>query len=364
MVTYFSFFLVVCCFFFGVYFTTIKAFIWLCHCLINKAFIEEMYLKAEKGSLAGHFDFSGKHWGVQVTLSWLKDKTKRISLLRGIIQLAFWFIILYASIIGVGKGLLLFLIIGANLFFGRVFCGWICPLGFYMDILTLLRRLLRVRHWALSKKINSYLHMTRYLIAAAILLLVIPSFLFGAAGVTEISNLLTLRHPFTPYAFLLEPLQPIVLPWRPPFGALLELNGINLTFPYVGEILLYLRDTGLSLPLAYIFVTLILLASFKVRRFWCRFCPTGISIAIVNRLRGFRWLPLLRLSKKGVKCTKCGICSRVCPVQVEEVYEKNDGTIDTSMCMLCLRCVEMCPEKDCLSLKLAGRTLSRSRNWL
>jgi len=34
--------------------------------LINKAFIKEMYLKAEKGSLAWHFDFRGKHWGYRL----------------------------------------------------------------------------------------------------------------------------------------------------------------------------------------------------------------------------------------------------------------------------------------------------------
>jgi ferredoxin len=233
-----------------------------------------------------------------------------------------------------------------------------------MDTLTLLRRLLRVRHWSLSKTINSVLNKTRYLIAAVIFMLVIPSFIFGTATLIDFNNIVTLRPPFTPYAFLLEPLQPIVLPWRPPFGALLELNGINLTFPYVGEILLYLRDTGLALILSYIFVAVVLLVSFKVRRFWCRFCPTGISLAIINKYRRFRWLPLLRLNKNGEKCTKCGICSRVCPVQVEEVYEKKDGVIDTSMCTLCLRCVEMCPERACLSLNLAGQTLCKSRNWL
>ena len=247
---------------------------------------------------------------------------------------------------------------------GRVFCSWVCPLGFYMDTLTLVRRLLRVRHWSLPKQANNILHTSRYLVALIIFVLVIPSFLFGTATLLEMGNLLTLRPPFTPYTFLLEPLQPIFLPWKPPFGALLEVNGINLTFPYVGEILLYLRDTGLALPLSYIFVITVLLVSFKVRRFWCRFCPTGISLGIVNRFRWLSWLPFLRLSKNGVKCTKCGICSRVCPVQVEEVYEKKDGLIDTSMCTLCLRCVEMCPEKDCLSLKLAGREVYKSRNWL
>ena len=142
------------------------------------------------------------------------------------------------------------------------------------------------------------------------------------------------------------------------------INGSYLTFPYVGEILLYLRSSGVALALSYLFVGLVLAASFKVRRFWCRFCPTGISIAAANRFKRFKWMPLLRLSKKGEKCTKCGICKRVCPVQVTEVYEMKTGAMDTSMCMLCLRCVEMCPEKDCLSLGIAGQRICSSRNWL
>jgi len=251
--------------------------------------------------------------------------------------------------------------LGATVFLGRLFCGWACPLGLYLDAVTLIRRALRIGHWALPQKINESLHKTRYLIALVITLLVLVGLFFTAA---DFENFFWLRPPFTPYAFMLEPLQPLMLPWHPPFGALAGLGGVYLTFPYVGEFLLYLRNTGLAFPLAYLFVFAVLAVSFKIRRFWCRFCPTGISAGALNRFRVFRWIPLLRLSKKGEKCTKCGICQRVCPVQVTEVYEKKDGDIQTSMCTMCLRCVEMCPENKCLSLKLAGKPIYRSRNWL
>jgi formate hydrogenlyase subunit 6/NADH:ubiquinone oxidoreductase subunit I len=36
----------------------------------------------------------------------------------------------------------------------------------------------------------------------------------------------------------------------------------------------------------------------------------------------------------------------------------------TSMCTLCLRCVEMCPSEGCLSLRVADRTILQSGNWL
>jgi formate hydrogenlyase subunit 6/NADH:ubiquinone oxidoreductase subunit I len=72
----------------------------------------------------------------------------------------------------------------------------------------------------------------------------------------------------------------------------------------------------------------------------------------------------MHINKIEEKCTKCGVCKRVCPVQVTEVYEKKGGDITTSMCMLCLRCVEMCPYEDTLKVQLAGKTVFKSRNWL
>jgi len=258
----------------------------------------------------------------------------------------------------------LLLVLGATAFFGRVFCGWMCPLGFYMDIATVVRRTLKIGHWQLPNKLNSLLHKSRYVAAATILLLPVPSFIFGTSAATDLANFVTLRQPFTPYSFLLEPLQPLVLPWKPPFGALFALGDSYFTFPYVGEILLYLQNnSGAALALSYVFVGVVLAASFKVRRFWCRFCPTGVSIGAANKFKILKKLPFLCLSKEKEKCTKCGICKRVCPVQVTEVYE-GGGKIDTQMCLLCLRCVEMCPERGCLSLKLGDITCFMSRNWL
>lgn len=292
---------------------------------------------------------------------WVRDKTKQVSIIRYIIQLLFLLLIFYVSIVALWKGLLIVIIFGATIFLGRLFCGWACPLGLYLDTLTIIRRILKIPHYSLSSRLNQDLQKTRYIIALTIVLIVIVSFFFSSVDLT---NFIWLRPPFTPFSFFLEPLQPIILPWHPPFGALAALNGAYLTFPYVGEFLLYLYNTGLALPLSYLFVVTVLASSFKIRRLWCRFCPTGISFGGLNRFEVFRWMPLLKLSKKGEKCTKCGICQRVCPVQVTEVYERKDGDMQTSMCTLCLRCVEMCPEKKCLSVRMGGKTVYQSRNWL
>jgi formate hydrogenlyase subunit 6/NADH:ubiquinone oxidoreductase subunit I len=72
----------------------------------------------------------------------------------------------------------------------------------------------------------------------------------------------------------------------------------------------------------------------------------------------------VRLNKVEERCTKCGICKRVCPTQVTQVYEGKSGDVSTSQCIYCLRCVEMCPYEDCLQFKFAGKTVCKSRNWL
>jgi formate hydrogenlyase subunit 6/NADH:ubiquinone oxidoreductase subunit I len=84
----------------------------------------------------------------------------------------------------------------------------------------------------------------------------------------------------------------------------------------------------------------------------------------VNRFKGFKWSPLLHIEKDEEKCTKCGVCKRVCQSQVNEVYDQKGGKIDTSMCVLCVRCVEMCPYEGALKLKLGSKTAFKSRNWL
>ena len=157
---------------------------------------------------------------------------------------------------------------------------------------------------------------------------------------------------------LIGPLEPLIIPWETG----IKLFDINISYPYVTDIIFWSGDSFIFT--VSVFVALTLVVSFFIRRFWCRFCPTGVSIAIINRVKGFRWAPLLHLNKDEEKCTKCGICKRVCPLQVTEVYDQKGGNITTSMCMLCVRCIEMCPYKDCLKLRLGKKAVFKSRDWL
>jgi len=71
-------------------------------------------------------------------------------------------------------------------------------------------------------------------------------------------------------------------------------------------------------------------------RAWCSFCPMG---TLQRTLGGKKF----QLKVDREKCIDCGICQKVCPMQlpVNEILEKPD-------CIKCGRCVEACP-KEALS---------------
>src|SRR4030067_205796 len=298
--------------------------------------------------------------GVIAVLIWLKNLTRRLTYQRfvvGALSLAAIFYIF--TFTELWMILLIGVILIMTLFLGRFFCGWLCPFGFYMDLISQLRKVTKVRYRLLPEKLDGVLNRLRYVFLAFFLIL---PFLLGPIEPWQWSFGFFLTGPFKPISVLLGPQEPLIIPWK----GVLDIGGINLSFPYVTPIAFYssANFTGISDLVwinALIFVALTVVASFFVRRFWCRFCPTGSSLAV--RFRG-KSSAVLHINKDEEKCTKCGICKRVCPLQVTEVYEQKGGKITTSLCMLCLRCVEMCPEKDCLKFKAGRKTLFKSRNWL
>jgi len=296
--------------------------------------------------------------GILVILIWIKDQTKKISYLRFLIQIVS-VIAIFSTLITLAKwpSLVFGAIVVMTIFFGRFFCGWICPFGLYMDLITLLRKACKIRYWNLSEKVNKYLHKLRYVIVAFILIL---PFLLGALDPNIWNSFLLFHGPFKDLTIVfLGPLEPLIKPGTGAIG----FNGYSVSYPYIRGIMDY--SSGIFIPINVLaFTAVTVISAFMVRRFWCRFCPTAVSIAAIDRFKRSKWVPFLHIYKVEEKCTKCGICKRVCPVQVTDVYEQKGGEITTSMCMLCFRCVEMCPYEGCLKVNLGGKTVFKSRNWL
>jgi len=295
--------------------------------------------------------------GILVILIWMKDLTRKVTYLRLFIQVVSLVAIYYLYTYPIWLLVVLATILVMTLVIGRFFCGWICPFGFYTDLITILRKALKVRYRNLPEKLNRALNVLRY--GILIFFLILP-FLLSPINPWQWPLSLFLSGPFKPLRILIAPLTPLVVPWT---EELTVISGVNLSYPYLDQIIEYSSENLVWIFMLF-FVGVTVAGSFFLRRFWCRFCPTGASLAIVNRFKAFKGVPALYIDKEEEKCTKCGICKRVCPLQVTEVYEQKGGKINTSMCMLCFRCVEMCPYEDCLKVKFAGKTVFKSRNWL
>jgi formate hydrogenlyase subunit 6/NADH:ubiquinone oxidoreductase subunit I len=115
-------------------------------------------------------------------------------------------------------------------------------------------------------------------------------------------------------------------------------------------------STGVH-PLGLTVLGFFFVLSFVVRKFWCRVCPIGAINSFFNKYA------LLTLQKDGSKCTKCRICLRACPMDIEEIYEEKGKTnISSKECIHCYRCVELCPEEGCLSVAFLEKTIVSSKS--
>ncbi len=259
------------------------------------------------------------------------------------------------------------MIIGMSIILGRFFCGWFCPFGLYMDLLTRIRKVFRKRHLSFSDKTNTALGQFRFIIIALFLVL---SVIFGSYAIfgTELIPGTTLGGPQGTEAgivgYINEPFC-LVCPVRP-LCVLIECALGYMNFSYVSQItsgpfwMIGFYATSLNLTILIIVTVL----SLAYRRFWCRICPLGGLTALFSSFTPFKQIALTRLHKDEQKCTKCGVCKRVCPTQATQMYEKKDGDVTESRCMLCARCIEMCPYEGALRMTVAGKTVFKSRNWL
>lgn len=296
--------------------------------------------------------------GILTILIWKQNLRTRVTYIRLIIQAVAFATIFYlfSKLIPLLYFLILFPI---TIVIGRLYCGWFCPFGFIMDVIALIKRRFKKSYRVLPDKLNRSLHKLRYVILLFILFLPIllwwidppPNLDFAVPMLQFLSG------PFQPYTILIDPMMPLVVPWASPF----VLNMIYFNYPYAQNIVTYVSGNA-GQVIVVVFVCLTLAASFFIKRFWCHFCPTGSSLAVVNRFKGFKWAPMFYIDKDKEKCNDCEVCKRVCPMQIAELSEQKDGKINSSMCILCVSCVESCPYPAALELKLAKKTLFKSRN--
>jgi ferredoxin len=193
-----------------------------------------------------------------------------------------------------------------SLILGRVFCGWICPLGAIFDFYSWIVTKLKINHFGPSPK---WFRVKYYLLVVIAVLAV-----FGMSGP-------------------LIGLDPIVLLTRTVASVLNPLfrNPASLTYT-VGDDLHYY---GSFIDFSSLFLFLGIMAyTTRVSRVWCRtVCPLGAYLAVSSRYS------LLRRETKD--CIQCGICAQKCPTGA---IDFKDATLyNESECVKCFVCTDECP---------------------
>ncbi len=204
----------------------------------------------------------------------------------------------------------------------KAWCGFVCPLGTIQDWLSSLRRKFGIRYATYSARTFKGLGSIKYILLA--LLILIPM----AIG-NSFFGLPKLNHDFgVPFC--------MICPGRtllPVFHG--DFSQLNIDFSSKTKMVF----TALGMTITGLF----LVGSFIKKRFFCLFCPMSAFHYIFHKA-GF-----LRLSKDASKCTRCGNCYRACDVGIRAIADDlTHKNIVKDDCMMCLKCIEACPEEDCL----------------
>lgn len=191
----------------------------------------------------------------------------------------------------------LFAILPVTIIGGRFFCGFMCAFGALTDLIYHIGYRIMRKKFRIPKRLDAISRYAKYLILLLLLLLT-----WADVSVAEYS------------------------PWDA-FGMLFTTGGIpnfSLVFRAVFP--------------GIILLTLILVASLFIERFFCRYlCPIGSVFAVASAGR------LARIEKPRDHCGKCQICSQACPMGIDL---SSVDVVKSVECIGCMRCVEACPRKN------------------
>lgn len=192
--------------------------------------------------------------------------------------------------------ILLLLVLVSTLFFGAIFCGWICPFGTFQEFIGKVGRKLFPR--AYNRVPRALDRPLRYLRYVMLVVIVVITARIGKMAFES----------FDPYSALMNILSDEVA-----LGGLIFLGIV----------------AGLSLI---------------IERPFCKyFCPFGAILGLVSLASAFR----PRRSES--TCIRCHTCDHSCPMNIEVSAKK---AVRNHQCISCFRCMsdESCPVENTVVL--------------
>lgn len=203
-----------------------------------------------------------------------------------------------------------------TLFFGRIYCSVLCPLGILQDGIARLGKKRRSPYNAYSKG------KTRLRVALLIL--------FAAAFFAGLPLVFGLLEPYSAFGRIAVT---ILAPfWQLGGNALAEVSAYYENF-IIAPTPIWIRGWASFIVGLTTLAVIGVLAS-KGGRTWCNtLCPVGTVLGFLNRFALFR--PRVH----GGACTHCGACARACKASC---IDAEKGVIDASRCVSCFNCLDAC----------------------
>lgn len=210
----------------------------------------------------------------------------------------------------------------ATAFLGRFFCGWICPLGTILDLVTT----------RISKRgpISALTGNAKYWLLLPLLF----AALFGVnlAGLFDPIAILLRALTFSAYPLMGDGVRQV---WVGLYRVMGDgRDTIAPAYAILRDYLLPFRDT--FYPLAFtsllLFVGILFLERYEPRS-WCRrLCPLGTLLGVVGRFSPLRRVPVKL-------CGDCRACRELCPTSFDRELLQQDE------CILCMECSLHCPHQ-------------------
>ncbi|MGD9973972.1 MAG: 4Fe-4S dicluster domain-containing protein [Desulfatirhabdiaceae bacterium] len=207
-----------------------------------------------------------------------------------------------------------------TVFFGRVYCSTVCPLGTLQDGITFMARKIRNRRKFQFRDPHNGL---RYAILALTVLVLM-------AGSGLVLNLLD---PFSIFGRIFSNLvRPVVLAGNNVAAVALERLGVHALYLVRWAVITPL-SAGVSLAML---VLIIWLAATRGRLYCNTVCPVGALLGLVSRIS------LLQIRIDSDACTGCKRCEGVCKAGCIDLQKQ---TVDFSRCVGCFNCMAVCPSQ-------------------
>lgn len=238
----------------------------------------------------------------------------------------------FQSVVGGRTHNITYYVTGTLILFGVVFarfvCGFLCPFGFFQDLLYKIplpgykTEKKKSERFKIPKKIDRPLRYLKYIMLIVPVML-LPVILANQFGIGD----------------------PFFCKWICPVGSL------------QGGIPLVIQNESLQHMVGFLFtwkmfiLASIIIASIFIYRPFCKYiCPLGACYSLFNSVS------LYKMDVNSKSCTRCGICEKACHMQVEIIKKirvsdkKNCAkdacgsvSIKSPECIRCGDCTRACP---------------------